>query len=221
MLYMTWDEALAVTARAWARHCVFEHNIFLIDVQRVHPSFPSVGENLWAGSPTFNVRRVINDSWVKEKLAYNYEENICSDYCGHYTQVVWASSYKVGCAAQLCPHGVKKTKFATRQGIIFVCNYAPAGNVNGRQPYESQGQACSGCEGACKENLCQSPERDSQKRYNWTTDWDPALMSTGSTHQATSSGYVAVLIVRPIAVICTFMAAYTVHRFYPNVFCYE
>ncbi|XP_010788071.1 glioma pathogenesis-related protein 1-like, partial [Notothenia coriiceps] len=126
-VYQTWDEGLAITAAAWARNCLFEHNVDLKDVRRMHATFSSVGENLWAGFPAsdFNVRSAIK-SWVDEVHQYNFDENSCSGVCGHYTQVVWASSYKVGCAVQLCPNGVKSTSFASREGAIFVCNYATA-----------------------------------------------------------------------------------------------
>ncbi|XP_053718233.1 GLIPR1-like protein 1 [Synchiropus splendidus] len=217
MLYMTWDEGLAITARAWARHCLFEHNIYLEDARRVHPKFSSVGENLWAAFPPsqFSVRRAVNNSWVNEKIYYDYDKNNCrKEPCGHYTQVVWASSYKVGCAVQLCRDGVKETSFAHQQGVIFVCNYATAGNFDGEKPYESGEPACSKCDGTCVDKLCRSPERDALQRYNWTPDWDPALKSSGTS-------YVAVLVTRPVALICTFVAAYVVHHFYPNVFCYE
>ncbi|XP_071776136.2 GLIPR1-like protein 1 [Centroberyx gerrardi] len=212
MLYMTWDEGLAVTARAWARNCVFQHNIHLEDVRRMHPVFPSVGENIWTAYPPsqFTVQAAMT-SWVGEKKDYDYSSNRCTGICGHYTQVVWASSYKVGCAVQLCPNGVKE--FADKEGVLFVCNYATGGNVNGRRPYET-GMYCSGCEGECRDNLCRSQERDAQKRYSWTPDWDPALATCGPS-------CVAVLAVRPLALICTFIAAYGVHHFYPNVFCYE
>lgn len=216
MLYMTWDEGLAITSRAWARHCVFEHNIYLKEVRRVHPTFPSVGENIWVGSPpsSFNVKAAIK-SWVDEKQHYDYKSQTCNKVCGHYTQVVWASSYKVGCAAQLCKNGVRN--FHDGESVIFVCNYARAGNVNGRRPYETQGAACSGCKDTCEENLCRNQERDTQKSYNWTPDWDPV---TGSP--ATSdSNYVSILVARPIGIIFTFITAYAVHHFYPDVFFYE
>lgn len=213
MLYMTWDEALAITARAWARNCVFYHNIHLGDAQRVHPTYPSVGENIWAGYPpsSFDVTEAIQ-LWVNETLHYNYQQNTCTKVCGHYTQVVWATSYKVGCAVQQCPKGV--TNFSPLEGAVFVCNYAIAGNVRGRRPYESKGTACSGCEGTCEEGLCRSPERDSQKRYSWSPDWDPAVTNS-------DSGYGVILIVRPIALIITFIAAFVVRYFYPDIFCYE
>ncbi|XP_070709994.1 glioma pathogenesis-related protein 1 [Pempheris klunzingeri] len=195
MLTMTWDEDLARTARAWAERCVFKHSP---DVSRVHPLLSSVGENIWAGYPPsdFAVTSAMKD-WVNEKQHYGYESNSCNKVCGHYTQVVWANSHKVGCAAQLCLSGVTNTKFATKEGVIFVCNYAPMGNVNRRRPYDSLGAACSGCEGTCVDNLC------------------------NSNYVAGGTNYVAILIVRPLGVIFTFITAYAVRHFYPDVFCYE
>ncbi|MED6239087.1 hypothetical protein ATANTOWER_001628 [Ataeniobius toweri] len=211
MLYMSWDEALAVTARAWARHCDFQHNIYLKEVQRVHPTFPSVGENLWTAYPPsiFSVKRAIQ-SWVNESKDYSYQRNNCTHVCGHYTQVVWANSYKVGCAVQLCPNGVKT--FTAHEGAIFVCNYSPGGNVIGRRPYETNAAPCSRCKDSCVDRLCCSKERDIRRSYNWTPDWDPA---------SRSNNFADVLIVRPVVLILTCISAYAVHYLYPDVFCYE
>ncbi|XP_022604712.1 glioma pathogenesis-related protein 1 isoform X3 [Seriola dumerili] len=128
--------------------------------------------------------------------------------------VVWGSSYKVGCAAELCPNGVKD--FSDREGVVFVCNYATAGNFNNRRPYETKGAACSGCEGTCGDSLCRDQKRDSQQSYSWTPDWDPSLAAT-----YTGSNYVTILVVRPIGLIFTFITAYAVRHYYPDVFCYE
>lgn len=38
---------------------------------------------------------------------------------------------------------------------------------------------------------------------------------------ASNLNYVVILIVRPLGLIATFLAAYGVRHFYPNVFCYE
>lgn len=211
MLYMSWDEALAVTARAWARHCDFQHNVHLREPGRMHPTFTSIGENIWTGSPpsTFSIKRAMQ-SWVNESKHYSFGKNACTAVCGHYTQVVWAKSYKVGCAVQLCPNGVKR--FDPHESAIFVCNYSPGGNIRGRKPYEANSLQCSGCEGKCEQKLCRSPERDIQKSYNWTPDWDPASLN---------NNFVDILIVRPIFLILTFISAYAVHYFYPDVFCYE
>ncbi|XP_017210734.1 GLIPR1-like protein 1 isoform X1 [Danio rerio] len=216
MRYMTWDAALAVTARAWARFCLFKHNIHLREAKRVHPTFTTVGENIWAGAPysRFTVKSAVF-SWVNELKDYNYNNNQCNDkkVCGHYTQVVWADSYKVGCAVQTCPNGVAETHFSNIQGVIFVCNYATAGNFAGRSPYK-QGASCSGCGGSdkCERNLCRNTDRDAEQSYNWTPDWDPALSSCGTF-------CVSVMIIRLISVVLLFVCVHFLQcRYSPFIY---
>ncbi|XP_017544000.1 GLIPR1-like protein 1 [Pygocentrus nattereri] len=211
MRYMSWDEGLAVTARAWARNCLFVHNIYLRDSSKVHPVFKSVGENLWAGT-WFRVKDAIH-AWVNELQHYTYETMSCSKVCGHYTQVVWGNSYKVGCAVQFCPKGIKETTFSHKPGYIFVCNYATAGNYRGQKPYIT-GSPCSNCSGEkCENKLCRNSTRDALKRYNWTPSWDPALSECGSFCKA-------VLITRPVSLLIIFISVYCIQHYYPNLFAY-
>uniref|UniRef100_A0A8C7K1G5 SCP domain-containing protein n=1 Tax=Oncorhynchus kisutch TaxID=8019 RepID=A0A8C7K1G5_ONCKI len=210
MLYMTWDEGLAITARAWARHCDFQHNIYLKEVRR------NIGQG--PRRPTFSVMQAM-DLWVKEVNDYSYQSNACKPrkMCGHYTQVVWATSYKVGCAVQICPNASTRTSFSDKEGAIFVCNYAEAGNVVEMLPYQNRLEECSSCEGAnnqCQAKLCHNPKRDEQKSYRWTPDWDPTLATCGPC-------CMAILAIRPLALLLTFVAAFGVHRLYPSIFFYE
>ena len=46
--------------------------------------------------------------------------------CGHYTQMVWQTSTKVGCAMAVCEDS---------QEQVWVCQYQPAGNWVGKKPY--------------------------------------------------------------------------------------
>ncbi|XDV24394.1 hypothetical protein PO909_028596 [Leuciscus waleckii] len=214
MRYMTWDEGLAVTARAWARFCVFKHNIYLKEVRRMHPTFTSVGENIWVGYPYthFTVKSAVK-SWVDEVQHYDYRQNKCSKVCGHYTQVVWADTYKVGCAAQACPKGVAETSFSTKPAIIFVCNYATAGNYIGVAPYK-EGSSCSGCvQETCENHLCRNSTRDALQSYHWTSDWDPALSSCGFF-------CLSVMLIRLISVPLMFACVYFLKRHH-NLFAYE
>nr|XP_023666760.1 glioma pathogenesis-related protein 1-like isoform X3 [Paramormyrops kingsleyae] len=144
MMYMTRDETLAKVAQDWASKCIFSHNPSLQIPYKLHPSFRTVGENIWKGSTAlFSVENAIQ-MWVGESKYYSYQTNQCNG-CGHYTQVVWAKSYKVGCASNTCQAGTE---------IIFVCNYGEAGNVVGRRPYQ-KGTPCSSCPGKkCLSNLC-------------------------------------------------------------------
>uniref|UniRef100_G1KH00 SCP domain-containing protein n=1 Tax=Anolis carolinensis TaxID=28377 RepID=G1KH00_ANOCA len=169
MRMMTWDSALAKTAKAWAKKCHFGHNIYLETPRKVHPTFTPVGENIWTGSfSLFSVGKALRD-WYNEVNDYTFESNSCTKVCGHYTQIVWATSYKVGCAVQFCQ---RVTNTGITNGAHFVCNYGPAGNYP-TKPYKS-GRPCSDCMGEkCIQNLCENPERDQLRSYfSWSPDWD-------------------------------------------------
>jgi len=68
--------------------------------------------------------------------------------CGHYTQVVWAKSYEVGC-------GMASGQNGGFYDTYIVCNYRPQGNFIG-QYYYKQGPACSECPSgtSCSNGLC-------------------------------------------------------------------
>ncbi|XP_010216306.1 PREDICTED: glioma pathogenesis-related protein 1-like [Tinamus guttatus] len=120
MRYMTWDAALARTARAWANKCRFQHNTRLREKYQCHPNFTSIGENIWLGShQMFTVVGAIA-TWYNEVRFYTFDTRKCTKVCGHYTQVVWDRSYKVGCAVAFC-----KKVGAFKNAALFVCNYAP------------------------------------------------------------------------------------------------
>lgn len=54
---------------------------------------------------------------------------------GHYTQVIWKSSTRVGCASWNCPAG---TIFSTFPSVFTVCNYAAAGEHLHLKCYRTQ-----------------------------------------------------------------------------------
>ncbi|KAL3220380.1 hypothetical protein MRX96_050409 [Rhipicephalus microplus] len=54
---------------------------------------------------------------------------------GHFTQMAWSRSAKVGCGATDCPQ---------LNGRYMVCNYEPGGNML-RQPVYTEGWPCSQC----------------------------------------------------------------------------
>jgi pathogenesis-related protein 1 len=64
--------------------------------------------------------------WVGEGRSYNRAANRCAPgaVCGHYTQVVWRSTRRLGCAVAHCA-----------DSEIWVCNYDPPGNYVGHRPY--------------------------------------------------------------------------------------
>ncbi|XP_053356852.1 glioma pathogenesis-related protein 1b isoform X2 [Clarias gariepinus] len=163
MRSMSWDASLARGARSWARHCKASHNPVLKQESLAHPAFRHVGENIWLGAPysAFKIESAIN-SWNREGADYTIGNNSCAKVCGHYTQLMWATSYKVGCAVHVCSRGIED--FSNNpQSTIFVCNYGDAGNVFGVTPY-IVGLACSRCGvEKCRDKLC---------KYDWIPGWD-------------------------------------------------
>jgi pathogenesis-related protein 1 len=116
---LTWDDTVAAYAQNYA-------NTHIGDCNLVHSQGGSYGENL-AGSPGDLSGADAVKLWVDEKASYDYNSNTCAAgaECGHYTQVVWRDSVRLGCAKVRCDNG----------GTFIGCNYDPPGNVNGQRPY--------------------------------------------------------------------------------------
>lgn len=122
---VTWSATVAATAQAWADRCNFQHN-----------AASGYGENLFAsagGGAPDTPTEVVAD-WVSEKADYTYSTNTCAagKACGHYTQVVWRSSVRIGCAQKTCTTG---SPFGSGTWSFILCNYDPPGNFVGQKPY--------------------------------------------------------------------------------------
>ena len=90
------------------------------------------GENLFAFSQnSIPDYADIIQKWYSEGSYYDYETNSCQSgkVCGHYTQIIWKNSQKIGCASAQYLQGRFKN------GYITVCKYFPYGNIIGQQPY--------------------------------------------------------------------------------------
>ncbi|XP_057980398.1 pathogenesis-related protein 1C [Malania oleifera] len=115
----TWDNHLARYARRYA-------SLRSQDCQMVHSSGP-YGENIFWGAtnhwtPTDAVR-----AWTHEHRFYDRTANTCESgrVCGHYTQIVWRDSTRLGCAYARCLNG----------GVFVVCTYDPPGNYVNERPF--------------------------------------------------------------------------------------
>jgi uncharacterized protein YkwD len=122
---LSWDPALAAAAQTYAERCIYQHSMAA-----------NLGENLAADAPPDSNAAAAVALWVGEKADYDYAANTCTPnaQCGHYTQVVWRSSTRLGCGVAICetgsPFGANFPRWE-----IWVCNYAPPGNFNGQRPY--------------------------------------------------------------------------------------
>ncbi|TFJ99843.1 Protein CNPPD1 [Platysternon megacephalum] len=181
MLKMSWAPDLEAFAKAYAAKCIWGHN----------KERGRRGENLFAITDEMDVE-VALEQWYNEHEHYNLTTSKCTvgQMCGHYTQVVWANSERVGCGMQFCKtmHGVEEPDL-----YLLVCNYDPPGNVRGRKPYK-EGPPCSKCpEGyTCRNSICE-PSVDSEEastssrttRPNLTTR--PALATATTTTSPTTT----------------------------------
>lgn len=128
---LTWDPALAQIADAWVRQCVdTAAPIGLVDHNpgrsNGYPTY--VGENIYGSGGSASGTAAVS-LWVGEQQYYHHDTNSCDSgrVCGHYTQVVWRNTTKVGCALYTCP--------GLQYGATVVCDYGPGGNVGGQSPY--------------------------------------------------------------------------------------
>ncbi|MCC6556428.1 MAG: Fis family transcriptional regulator [Polyangiaceae bacterium] len=119
---LSWSGEIAAIAQAYSEGCNFEH------------STGDLGENLYATTGSATPADVVA-SWVEEKAFYDYSSNACSDVCGHYTQVVWADSLKLGCGVTNCTQNSPFNGGGPGEWQFWVCNYDPPGNYIGQKPY--------------------------------------------------------------------------------------
>jgi len=137
---LSWDNNLAESAQQYANQCVWQHS-----TNRVN-----TGENLYvqasssAGTQTSISQAV--DSWAGEYQFYDFGSTTCQagEMCGHYTQIVWRDSLQVGCAVASCnpivsPDGTPLFPSEFPFSNFIVCQYGPAGNLTGLQPYDTNG----------------------------------------------------------------------------------
>jgi len=153
---LVWDETLADHAQQWADYIAANYTQADRNAGSPHASHFHVdthglpylgeGENIaWASGTLKYIRDeavdiTVEDSslegyefaavdmWANEKAYYDYASNSGNgNTVGHYTQVVWQKTTKVGCG---------KAKSTTDLGgEHIVCRYEIPGNMTGEKPY--------------------------------------------------------------------------------------
>ncbi len=122
---LEWSSAIAEVAKEYAEHCVFEHS-----------GDNRLGENLYVESGRSSGPAEVVEAWASEDEFYSYATNGCAsgEQCGHYTQIVWSDTRRVGCGRAQC--SAASSPFGNGQPWVnWVCNYDPPGNYVGQRPY--------------------------------------------------------------------------------------
>lgn len=112
---LVWDDTLASFAQDWAAK--YDCSGILVHSQEPY------GENLAIGYTAIEA----TDAWYDEIQYYNYSDPQYSEKTGHFTQVVWKDSQKLGCAIRNCNN---------EWTFYFVCEYDPPGNYLGEFSFE-------------------------------------------------------------------------------------
>jgi Cysteine-rich secretory protein family len=126
---LVWDDELERKAQVWVDTC-----------SQGHSATTGVGENIaWGAEDLSGAVRMWNAE--KKNVAVPLAgspvvfsataSNWCSggwSKCAHYTQDIWSSTRRVGCARPTNACGQWGDK-------VFVCNFSPPGNMIGRPVY--------------------------------------------------------------------------------------
>jgi hypothetical protein len=120
---LSWDNSLGTAAAAYAQQMAmsgrFEHSDR--SLRR------GTGENLWMGTHgAFSIETMVG-GWASEKRFFvpgtfpNVSRSGDWEDVGHYTQMIWPTTQRIGCALASTP-----------RIDYLVCRYAGAGNIDGR-----------------------------------------------------------------------------------------
>ncbi len=119
------DEALRKQAQKWAEQLASANG------RLKHSNVDGMGENLYyhhSTAPTpiaaAELATQAVDAWYGEIKDYKFGEDNLAHFgkIGHFTQVVWKGTRKMGCGAAASADG---------QAHFVVCNYSPPGNILG------------------------------------------------------------------------------------------
>ncbi|GGD63861.1 hypothetical protein GCM10010990_11660 [Croceicoccus mobilis] len=120
---LAWDPKLARDAQEWAN--VIARKQTLTHASRMDRN--GAGENLWVGVKGYYTAEEMIETFIDEKQYYRPgtfpKVSTTGQWAdvGHYTQLIWRETEKVGCA--VAPGGGQDW---------LVCRYYPAGNTMGR-----------------------------------------------------------------------------------------
>ncbi|XP_068223928.1 scoloptoxin SSD976-like [Palaemon carinicauda] len=140
---------IAENKQAWAEQCPSAPDQF--NDRKIFSESYAVGQNIyhyWGFNGSTLWKNAI-DSWYNEVADMpNTEVSSFTGnppsmrVIGHYTQVVWANTYEIGCGGVLYSTDLGGTTYP--ESKIYVCNYGSAGNYIGQEIY-TQGTAASQC----------------------------------------------------------------------------
>lgn len=145
-LDIVWDNELARRAQQWANQCIYAHGLitscdgkFIGQSGHISGPYPKR-----YGTPNFESKV---RAWAAERQNWDFEKNDCKPgtVCGHWTQLVWARTTKVGCGYANCEIGYDyQGEMVYNRTQMTFCDYSPPGNGVDETPFV-KGDSCSAC----------------------------------------------------------------------------
>lgn len=131
---VSWDPLLADAVYNYLSKCVasddgalVEHNMSRSsDYQALGGTDSYVGENIYGTTGTTVAPADAVNAWMSEASSFDYSKPNYAT-AGHYSQIVWRTSVRIGCAIVNCPNA--------HANNTVLCDYAPGGNIPGQKPY--------------------------------------------------------------------------------------
>lgn len=117
---LEWDDDLAESALQWAQQLAQQNKIY-------HSQIPGKGENLYWGTSSYGKLYTLAEAayaWGSEKSLMHGKKFDPKSGAGHYTQMIWCNTRKVGAAV------VRRNN-----DFYIVAHYYPAGNWIGQNVY--------------------------------------------------------------------------------------
>eukprot|EP00004_Rigifila_ramosa_P018055 TRINITY_DN444_c0_g1_i1.p1 TRINITY_DN444_c0_g1~~TRINITY_DN444_c0_g1_i1.p1 ORF type:complete len:556 (-),score=112.56 TRINITY_DN444_c0_g1_i1:41-1678(-) len=126
---LVWDAAVAARAQSWSDNCTFAHNTF------------GDGQNLYVTTASTASPTSTSNSWSSEVSNWRYaivgSDSANGGVVGHYTQMIWAATTKIGCGRTYCNGDLSGWSGHT-VGTVVACNYQTPGNYLNQYPYVAQ-----------------------------------------------------------------------------------
>ena len=121
---LAWDPALAQGAQVYA------NELARLNLLRHSPKGirRGLGENLWMGTRDYFRPAVMVGAWASERSMFRPAlfpaVSTTGNWAdvGHYTQIIWPGTQRVGCAIA-----------KSARSDVLVCRYWPSGNVDGQR----------------------------------------------------------------------------------------
>jgi len=155
---MVWDSYLAHVASIHSRGCSWGHTTAATRTSRYNHLFHpakhySVGENIAFTTGFITNASSLFDGFVvgKRGECAKFVSQNCPavsrtnfEGWGHYSQIIWSTTTRVGCAWTQCSRNSPFPSYSHGQWTYLVCNYANAGNYLGKTyNYPGKKKYCS------------------------------------------------------------------------------